>query len=96
MSSAYLGKKSRAKAILERAIFDTVVENPIHFESEKTYQGNVLNPFQRQQKVQLLRKSSEQSFKQKETVNSRYLSLTTATCVKPHVEVIVASEEKPS
>jgi len=87
MSSELLAKKTRADVLLEKALLDSVLENPIHCGSGKTELVNA------KPKKRLLRKSSEQQFKQKETVGSICSSLTTATYVKPHVKVIDASEE---
>jgi len=95
MSIDYLLRKTRAKALLEKALLDPVVENQIYSESGKTELINGVNPFQRKAKKRL-HKSSGLLFKQRETVNSRYPCLTTATFVKPRGEVIDSSEEIPS
>jgi len=96
MSVDYVLKKTKAKALLEKALLPSVVENPIPYGSGKTELVIALNPLQRKPKHRLHCKSWGLSLKQKETINSRYSSLTTAILVKPRGELIDASEEVES
>jgi len=94
MSAGYVLKQTRAKALLEKALLDSIVENPIPCGLGKTELVNRLNTLQRKSKIRLQRKSSGITFK-KETIHRRYSSLTAVTGVKPRGEVIAASEEIP-
>jgi len=93
MSAVFYGRnKTRAKALLEKALLEEVVENTTERSPEKIVPSNGLITFQ-MSKNRLRRKSLELSLKQKQQFNSRYISLPSATYVQPRGMAVDASEE---
>jgi len=94
MSVDYAETKTLAQALLEKALLDSSIEILRHFGCE-IRPNQCSQPISSKGKTSLLRKSSVPSFEQLETHCTRYLSFTTATCVKPRGEVVDAKEEMP-